>query len=384
MKAMIKLKTAVFSLGLLLAIGSFGRTGGEKDDANASRTLSESFSVIQGSNLEVINKYGQVVINTWDNDSIRLEIEITAFGKSMIDARKTLDRVDVDFRQSGNYLTVESTFDKNTNYIKEFWKVIEDESRALFSKSKIEINYKIFVPKRVNITLDNRFGDVYLQDFDGTARITVNHGNLRANNFTSNAIIEVGFGDMEAKSIKTGKLTVKAGKANIDKIGVATINSSSSEITIGEASRVRIDSRNDKLIRFESVENLSGKGLFSNFHIYSLKRSLEATMNYGDIRVDNIAFSFSNIDLDITSTDLDLNISAKAFMTVNIEAKEESLFLPTGFLELEKEMLDLKKKEVKLYGKVGAANNYPANLSIKAKGGDVKVSLMNEQQSANK
>ncbi|MDH5597594.1 MAG: hypothetical protein OEY34_00635 [Cyclobacteriaceae bacterium] len=381
---MIKLKTAVFSLGLLLAIGSYGSTGGEKDDAQASRTLSESFSVIQGSNLEVMNKYGQVVINTWDNDSIRLEIEITAFGKNTIDARKTLDRVDIDFRQSGNYLTVESTFDKNTNYLKEFWKVIEDESRALFSKSKIEINYKIFIPKRVNITLDNRFGDVYLQDFDGTARITVNHGNLRANNFTSNAIIEVGFGDMEAKSIKSGKLTLKAGKADIEKMGAVTITSSSSEITIGEASRVRIDSRNDKLIRLESVEYLSGKGLFSNFHIYTLKKSLETTMNYGDIRVENIAFNFSNIDLDVTSTDLDLNISAKAFMTVNIEAKEESLFLPTGFLELEKEILDPKKKEIKLSGKVGIPNNYPANLSIKAKGGDVSISLIDGQQSANK
>ena len=369
---------SLFKIALILLPGLV--YAGDPNDDQVSRTVTRSYSMTNEGNLELINKYGQVVITQWDKDSVSFNIEIIGYGKTRSDARKTLERVDIDFDKTSQYLTVETVFDRASNFVVEVWKNFSDESRAILSKSKIEINYEIFVPAGMDITLDNRYGDVFLNEMDGKLNLEIMHGNLRANNINSNSTVQVGFGDVRIKYLKSGRLDLKAADGNIVKVGNIDINSGSSELVIREADRVRIDSRSDKRIRLNDVKSLSGKGLFSNISVGTLRNSLEMDMSYGDIRAENILFNFSRIDIDSKSTDMDLHLNSKSYITVEIEGNEQDMFLPMVFNNLDRKQTDSKKKLVLLSGKVGSRNNYPAILNIYAQGGDVNISYEDREE----
>ena len=55
-------------------------------------------------NLEVINRYGQVIVETWDLDSIALEIKITAYGKS----DEAVDKVLIELNLTSSKLVATS------------------------------------------------------------------------------------------------------------------------------------------------------------------------------------------------------------------------------------------------------------------------------------
>lgn len=366
---MKRMKSVFRILLLSIPLVAFGRA----QEQQVSKEIEQSFAMTNSGQLEIINKYGQVVVSQWDKDSVSFKIVITAFGKSRSEARKTLERVEIDFDETNQFLIAETIFDRSSNFFVEVWKSFSDESRALLSKSKIEINYEVFVPSGIAITLDNKYGDAYLHEMDGKLDLQIMHGNLRANNMNSNSRIQVGFGDVSIKYLRSGKLNLKASDASIMKAGNIDINSSSSELVIHEADRVRLDSRSDKRLKFDEIKSLSGKGLFSNIIVGELSGSLEMEMNYGDLRANDIAFNFSRIDIDAKSTDIELSLSKNSFMTVSIEGKEEEMFLPMIFGNLERTQTDSKKKLIRLRGKVGNENNYPAILNINSQGGDIAI-----------
>ena len=82
-------------------------------DSQVSKTINQSYYMTKGGSLDVINKYGQVVITSWDKDTVSFKIDITAFGKNRSDARKFLERVQIDFDKTSQYITAETIFDKN-------------------------------------------------------------------------------------------------------------------------------------------------------------------------------------------------------------------------------------------------------------------------------
>ena len=353
---------------------------GKPPDSQVSKNISRSFAMTAGGNLEINNKYGQVVISAWDEDSVSFSVDITAFGKSRSDARKILDRVEVDFDKTSQFLTAETVFDRNSSFFVEIWKSFTDEARSLLSKSKIEINYEVKIPRGMAINLENRYGDVYLSEMDGRMNLTVMHGNLRSNNLNANANIEVAFGDVRIKYMNSGRLVLKAADGDIIKVGNVTLSSSSSDLTIREAERLRLDSRSDKRLKFDKVTSLSGKGLFSNIIVGELTGSMELDLSYGEIEARRVAFNFSTIDIIAKAADIDLVLSPRSYITADIEGKEESMYLPLEFENLDKSYTD-SKKIVKVRGKVGKANNYPAILSIQSTGGDITITQETDDNS---
>ena len=119
----------VFSLALIILIGvnSFSLP---LQDTKLQKTISRDFKAPEGRSLEITNKYGDLIINTWDKDSIKVEIEITAYGKNDDAAEKLMNRIDFDFDQSLNYIEIETVFDRKSGFFQELWNDISDYSKG--------------------------------------------------------------------------------------------------------------------------------------------------------------------------------------------------------------------------------------------------------------
>ncbi|MEO1052033.1 MAG: hypothetical protein AAFX87_15480 [Bacteroidota bacterium] len=384
---MMKTKKYAFNFTqILLALVLVGSVAtakpGNDEDTKLTKTITKGFVLPKNGSVELKNKYGQIVVNNSEDDSVRVSILVTAFGKDYSSANKILSRVDFDFDQTNQYITIETLLDRKSGFIKEVWNNIGDASKALLSKNKLEVDYEIYIPKWAQLNLENKFGDVYLHERDGPCEITVSHGNLRANAFNARANIEASFGDVKIKYLKSGNLTLKAAEADIQKIGEVDMKSSSSEIRVKEAIELKVDSRSDKLLRIGKINRLSGKGLFSKITVERLDRSIDMDMNYGEIESSEVVFNFSRIDISGRSTDIQLYFEDQSYVELDIEAKQEDLSLPVERSDVNTSYLDDKGKYVKVTGNIGTKNNYPGRVTIKAQGGDVDINFLGPDQSA--
>lgn len=373
----------LFSLFLCLQCWCATALPLHEEDTRLTKTIDRDFGMPQNGYLEVINKYGQIVINTWEKDSVKVSIKITAYGKDYSDAEKMLDRVDIDFRQTNPYLTVETVLDRKSGFFKELWNNVNDYSKTLLSKNKLEIDYEIFMPAGMNVDLDNKFGDIYMQEITGKAEVRVMHGNLRANRFHAPVSIEAGYGDVRIKEIADGRLDFKAVEAEIRKAGDVEVVSSSSEMVFVEADRLKVDSRSDTRFRVNKVNYLRGKALFSKIEVEELHKTLDLDLNYGDLKVMLVAFSFSRIDINARLADIALDFQPGSFVEADITGLEHKLLLPAEDVDLKKNYTD-DKKYVRLNGKMGSKNNYPGYLYINSSGGEVAITLPGFQHSVNK
>ena len=121
--------------------------------------------------------------------------------------------------------------------------------------------------------------------------------------------------------------------------------------------------------------------LFSNIIVGELAGSMELDLSYGEVEARKVAFNFSTIDLVAKSADIDLVFSPRSFITVDIEGKEENMYLPLEFENLDKSYAD-SRKIAKVRGKVGKANNYPAILNIQSTGGDINITQETDETSS--
>ena len=366
-------------LALLLSIVSLAAYAERDNETKVTKTIDEKFLLPKNGIVEVTNKYGQVVILNSENDSVTLRIEIIAYGKDKSTADKIMDRVDFDFGQTGQYLTLETVLDRKSGVFKEAWNNIGDYSKTLLSKNKLVINYEIRIPRSASINLTNKFGDVYIQERDHKVEIDVSHGSLRANNFNANSKISVSYGDARIKYLKSGELYFRACDATIQALGTVEMQSSSSDISIKEADELQIESRSDKRIDIDKIGHIRGKLTFSKMKVENLNKLADLDLNYSDFYVAQVPFTFSMIRIDGKSSDIDLEFDPNTYLDLDLLGTEEDIGLPmTG---MNREVIDEKKGIVQYKGTLGNKTNYKGKVNIKAQGGSVRIGIEQQPQS---
>ena len=362
-----------FSWLILFAALSFN--GLAADDTKLTKSINKRYKVSPNVNIDIDNKYGQVIVNTWSQDSVVVNIEITAFGRKDSDTQKTLNRVDFDFNQVSNFLTIHTVFDRSTGTFKELFNSIGDYSKSLLSKNKLQIDYEIFIPEKSLLDIENKFGNVYINQHEGRLKLVMSHGDFKANNLTGNSSIELSFGNASIKNLQDGELKLRASDVEIQKTANLSLVSSSSEIEINEAFSVKVDSRNDK-IEIDKLQVMQGKGVFTKMKLGDVESLIDLELSYGEIRTGLVMSKFSKVEIESRSTDIDLVISDRSSFRALWVARDGNLKLDQVFTDFKKAPHDDKKGFIVITGDYGTGS--ASEVTIKAQGGDVSIQLSEE------
>ncbi len=377
MKSLYKNKHIVLLLFCFWTLAS--SVYADENDTKVTKTINEEFLLPKNGHVEITNKYGQIVIIDSDNSYVTVRIEVIAYGKDRKAANKIMERVDFDFDQTSQYLSLETVLDRKSGAFKELWNSIGDYSKTLLSKNKLEINYEVAVPKTASISLNNKFGDIFISDRKKAVDIIVSHGNLRVNSINATSNITVSYGTAQIKHVNNGRLKFKSAEVTINSGDAIDIRSSSSEINIIKGGEIELNSRSDKRVEVGEVARLSGEMTFSKLKVDKLTKNIDINLNYSDIQVNHIPFSFSFIRIQGKSSDIDLDFDTYPYMEVDIKASEDRLSIPVT--NLSKEYIDEKKGIAQYRGVIGEKNNYKGNLTIDAQRGTVNIRLNMLQQS---
>lgn len=273
-----------------------------------NRLKTVSYAVNEQTSIELNNQYGEVQIIAWDKDSIKVEANTIVTSDKIVELAKLLSMVEVVSRGTEASVVVSTEWSSGNGFLR---KSTMDFKNIINSDKKLTVNYKVYLPSKCRLNISNRFGDIYLPDYEGPLRINLSHGDLRARDIRDARKIEVRYGKVLIKSVKSGLLKIDFGSLILDKAENVTLESKSSDIEITEVDRLAIRSKNDEL-RVDQVKALRGESTLSHLRIKNVIEAVDLTTSYGDVSLKYIKKDFKSIRLNGNSTDYDLDFESDA------------------------------------------------------------------------
>lgn len=339
----------------------------DRGNTKLSKTLTESFKTNTSPEITIRNKYGNITFEHWAKDSVRFEVEITAYGRTE-NIAEDLDRVEIDFSDRIEAVKAETELDNNTNPISSFFNQLLDYPKAVFSENNLKIHYKVYAPKNSKLNISNKFGDFYAPQIAEKSSISVAYGNLKTEQIGKDAMIEIRFGSGNIGTFEEGMLRSKISEIEIDKGNKLELESHSSTLEIENINHLVVKYRNDK-IYIQDIQKLEGTGYFSRFEIEEMTDEVNTELTYGKFEVEHIPSTFSKVKINSKATDIELEFDEKAQYALQTEGKKGNVNLPKSLLALEAQSVP-NGRNIKISGKIGAQD--PASeVIVRANGGEV-------------
>jgi hypothetical protein len=331
-----------------------------------NKNFQKEFDVEKGSRVRIENRFGQINIENWDKNSVFIDVEVTVDHPSKEKSERMLAAISVSIEKVGNDVVAITTIDeKLLNSI---------GGNILGSSSKeIKIDYKVRMPKYMNLTLFNKFGDVFINEVTGHAKIELKYGNLKANRivYGNNAPLSsltLGYGNATIEEVDWLKLDIKYSNVTITRSKALAILSKYSKINVDNTSSMVLESKYDTYT-IGRISNIVGESGYTNYRIEQLDKKLDISSRYGDIKVTNVPATFELIKFNGSYSSISAIISESAVYAISGEASYGSITYgsPNRVSRIE------GNTKMEVSGTVGGESNSPAQVKINIRYGNARL-----------
>lgn len=349
----------IYSLILLFFCSSpgFSQTFSENEK------LTETFALKSDKTVEINNKYGKIHITTWQKDSVKVSVELLISSNSLSKLRKVRNSIDISFTESNHFITAVSDFGNDKGQLLSELKSLSDA--VLGGNNNIEVNYTVYCPTNTNLSLINKFGDIFIDDLQGEIKISLSNGDLKINSLKGESQIELNFGSGIINHLNNSILSTSYSDLKLRKVEKINITSKSSTLNISDAGILHIDSRRDKYY-ISSNHSLSGNSYFSQLWLEELICTSDLKLKYGTLSIENIHPEFCNINLVSEYGDINLYFSEDNSYAIDIfHNKNAELKLPELRSSIEISQIELNEDEMHSWYQIPGKKALPS-IQIKA------------------
>ena len=353
----------VFNILFLLGV-----TGLSFSQVRQERDYNKVFQAPENGKVEIINKYGEVIVRTWQSDSVRFDVLVRAEGRNSDAVNKSMDRVDIKFRKVGSVISAVTELSSGRG----FFGNVMNEVSGVMGSNKLQIDYEIWMPEGVMLSVENKYGDVYLTDLKSKVDLDVSHGDIKAGNLGKALNLKHSYGKASFGKINDAIVVLRGSEIHFDEARSLNFESGSSEIRVDKVGRTQFNSRNDKIHLLDAQEVMC-EGSFTNLTADLIRASARLDFSYGDIYLSRIVKDFNSIDITGKSTDINLVLNQASFIKAHIKGPEDRMILPNSMLLMKKEAFD--DGLISLSGDVGNTNTNHSQLIIEAEGGELIIAI---------
>jgi hypothetical protein len=196
-----------------------------------------------------------------------VEIELIIRSNNLSKMNKTRNSIDFDFTATSYYVTALTNFG-NTG--RQIFTELKNLSDALIpGKNSIEVNYRVFCPASINLSIINKFGDIYIDHLRGEVNISLANGDMKINSISGETQIDLSFGNGIINYLSDATISSSYSDINIKQSVKLKLNSKSSTLNIGEVDFLVVDSRRDKYI-IDRLHTVRGSTNFTRFWLEEL------------------------------------------------------------------------------------------------------------------
>ncbi|MBN2413565.1 DUF4097 family beta strand repeat protein [candidate division KSB1 bacterium] len=357
------MKTKIFVLGITLLFCVFNFATAQeivKDGNNFTTVIEKSYNVSQGGTLEIVNITGDIEVSSWDKNVVEIREEIIMDVYTEEEAEQHVARRNNGYSQNGNVISI----------------------RGLNGSESAESNFYIQVPKKYNLDIQTRGGDISVENLNGNVKTATSGGDIemmhlngvlelttmggdmlfndisgRLNARTSGGDIELYYiyceanvntsgGDIDLSNA-TQRISLSTSGGDVDAADVEgdlSVNTSGGDIAVANCSGSKISLQTSggdieiKNIKGEisassSGGDISGEQFYARVNVRTsggdiflndVKAAVMANTSGGDIDTEITLKDFSvphQIDLQTTGGDIDLTLPAKIPATIKAEIR---------------------------------------------------------------
>ena len=337
-------------VGLLLLLNTLARS------EEFTKKMSKSFDVNKNALLELKNKFGKIQCLNWDQDIVKVDVEITINTSNQDKADKYFNRINVDISGSADKVSVITSYDDN-----------------LFKNNNndITIDFTIQMPESLQLEVNHKFGDLIIEKITGNSDISLGYGNFDIAALAgSGNMLDIQFSDGKIGYVKNVELELKYSDLEIDEAGSMNAETKFSDFELGKVDVLTLETGyDDDYIGFARDADIESS--FSDVEIRNLSEKIVADIDYGELKVKEVDASFSLIDISNNFADASLGISPQASFKLVATIKMGSFNFPENDARFT--VVDLSHTSQKYEGIVGDDENTTSRVLIDTKTGGTSL-----------
>jgi len=349
---MKKINLLVMVLGALLFMQTI----------NAQKTFTKKYhkeyKATKNTTLEINNRYGKLHVENWDKNSITIDVVVTVKKEDKQKAEKVYKKINISFKQNGDLISALTDITKSIN------------------NTKFSIDYKVKIPKYINVILSNKYGNLFLNELEGKAIINVKYGNLSINKLSRGNIkplntVNIAYSNGVCNINKSNwlKLQMRYSKVNIGSSKSLIIESKYSKIEIKKCNYIVSKSKYDNMFKIGEVGNFITTAAYSDFTINKVIKKVEADIEYSKFNIDEVTNNFELIKLRLRYGSSDIGINKNASCKLKAKANYASVNYPKS----EKISKTINQTESKIWGVIGKKQDTKSKILIETKYGNVNI-----------
>ncbi len=168
--------------------GIFGDMGYFKNESIVNKTYDLDAAKVK--TLQIDNSKGQIQVNQYDGSKIKVDVAV------MI--KNNDEEAALKLAQNLVEVTEGETLTLNTRNVG----VLQDNKNY-----QITVNYAVKVPKALEYKINNKFGEITLEDLIGNVQVDGKFGKVELDNIQGNVKVENAFGETRVDNV-TGKVEI--------------------------------------------------------------------------------------------------------------------------------------------------------------------------------
>jgi hypothetical protein len=302
------LKIAFFILAFIFLLG----IKGAKAHDEFTRLIKREFTINPDAQLTINNRFGKVHCSNWEKNSVSIDVTITVTAADQQEADKKFKRIAIDFTDSPSSVTAITNLDEIKNS----------------GKGRFSIDFMINMPVTVNLDVTNKFGDIFINELQGKARINLGYGNLEAKKLgNSDNLLDVKFSKASVNWIKGAVLSLKYSEMNLDYAGSLRLDSKFSDLDAEKIIALNMIFEGGRL-NMENSSAVDSRSKFSDLDIQRIEQSLNLDIQYGNCDVHEMPADFTSVNIRNKYGDVSIGLSEQSKYSLEADLKFCELDFP--------------------------------------------------------
>jgi len=316
------------------------------------KNYSETFSVDGSGDVRLSNRYGEITVETWDRDEVKIDVRVKVSADDQDDADRLFNRIEVSFTGGANSASAITSIGSNgkrkgkkgggnilTDWIDEIEWPWSSSGNNYGSSNDFRVYYRVKMPASASLETEAKYCDVSLPDLSGNTDLSVGYGNLVAGDLTGRNEVSVSYGTAridqlgdnstfrvrycDGNEIRKAASLRYDGRYSETEVGTVdrlTVNAGYEELEVESARELRIDGNyNDILV--DRVERIFLDGNYSDVEIGEVIRELEVDASYGDLEINHLRTGFERIYIRVNYIDVELDVDTDAGFTFDLSTR---------------------------------------------------------------
>jgi len=349
----------------------------QKGKKEYSKTIQKEFNIASDGEVRIENRHGEVNINTWEKNQVKIEVTITVNERSESDAQETFERINVDFSNGNRYVEAKTSIESKSSRWS-WWSSSDNNDYT--------IDYDVYMPQTNNLHLANKYGNAHVASLDGEASMEIKYGNIRMEEVTGELNLSLGYGNGTINKCRHADVNVSYGSIRIKDAGDLIVESKYSKMYLDQAGDIKSVSKYDTYeigvirdfrnqgkydhVEIQSAKTIRASAKYSDFKIDEITHSADFDLAYGHVIVESLARNFSEVQILGRYTDFKIDVEDGANYKLDAVTKYAGIRYPEKMdVVYEKEKGSSKEVE----GYMGGDKNTGQVIKARLDYGGIKV-----------